>query len=141
MAPPTPPSPLGRTPILLDSSALLAFCLDEAGADVVADAIGDSADVRMTTANVAECTSRLLRLGWDPDQIDALFRDLEIGVVREDLALAILASELHARTRQAGLSLGDALCLAAALRDERPVLTADHAWSTLPPEFNVIVVR
>lgn len=128
-------------PILLDSSALLALCLDEPGADAVAQAIGRSADVGMTTTNIAECTSKLLRLGWEPEAIEQFLEELEILVIREDLALGILAGELHARSRHLGISTGDAVCLAAALRDERPVLTADRAWAALELDISVVVVR
>lgn len=95
----------------------------------------------MTVANIAECTSKLLRLGWEAEQVETLLRDLEIGVIREDAGLGILAGEAHARTRDRGLSIGDALGLAAALREHRPVLTADRAWHAVPLDIPIVVVR
>ena len=128
-------------PILLDSSALLALCLDEPGAEVVASAISGSPMVAMTAANIAECTSRLLRKGWEPRAVERFLASLEITVVREEMALGLLAGELHARTRGTGLSTGDAVCLAAAVREEWPVFTSDRAWATLDLGIPVILIR
>lgn len=38
------------------------------------------------------------------------------------------AAELYTRTKSAGLSLADRLCLATAMRMRLPVLTSDRAW-------------
>lgn len=139
-APPRAPLWDGRD-ILLDSSALLAFCLNETGADAVAEALSTAATVRMTATNVAECASKLIRMGWDPDATESMMQELEITVVQADLPLGMLAGELHARTRSRGLSTGDALCLAAALRDDQPVFTADRAWGTIGLGIEVVVIR
>jgi PIN domain nuclease of toxin-antitoxin system len=128
-------------PILLDSSALLALCLDEPGAEVVAGAISSSPMVAMTAANIAEFTSRLLRKGWEPRAVEQFIASLEITVVREEMSLGLLAGELHGRTRHMGLSTGDALCLAAAAREGWPVLTADRAWATLDLGIPVVLIR
>jgi PIN domain nuclease of toxin-antitoxin system len=126
--------------VLLDSSALLAFCLDEVGSDTVAYALEEAVPL-MTATNVAECVSTLVQRGWHPDEVEALLRELEVTVVTEDLALGVLAGEVHARTRAHGVSIGDALCLAAALRDQLPVLTADRVWGTLDLGIAIEVVR
>jgi len=139
---PTPPTEgLGCSPILLDSSALLALCLDEPGANVVASAMQDAPMVAMTAANIAECTSRLIRKGWEPRAVERFLASMELTVVREELSLGLLAGELHARTRHIGLSTGDALCLAAAARDGCPVLTADRVWATLDLGIPVVLIR
>lgn len=130
--------PAGR--VLLDSSALLAFCLDETGSDTVARALEEAIPL-MTATNVAECVSKLVQRGWHPDEVEALLRELDVAVIAEDLALGVLAGEVHARTRAHGVSIGDALCLAAALRDRVPVLTADRAWGALDLGIAVEVVR
>ncbi|MBU6367657.1 MAG: type II toxin-antitoxin system VapC family toxin [Gemmatimonadetes bacterium] len=131
-----------RTPgqVLLDSSALLAFCLDEVGSDAVARALEEAIPL-MTATNVAECVSKLVQRGWHPDEVEALLRELDVTVITEDLALGVLAGEVHARTRAHGVSIGDARCLAAALRDQVPVLTADRAWGALDLGIAVEVVR
>jgi len=136
-----PTDRLEGSPILLDSSALLALCLDEPGADVVANAMSGSPMVAMTTANITECVSRLLRKGWDSRAVERFLGSLELAVVREELSLGLLAGELHARTRHIGLSTGDALCLAAAARDGYPVLTGDRVWATLDLGIPVVLIR
>jgi PIN domain nuclease of toxin-antitoxin system len=133
--------PVDIGPIVLDSSAFLALCVNEPGADHVERAISASTQVFMTAVNLAESTSRLLRLQWTVDEVEAAVRDLDIEVIRDERALALLAGELHARTRSIGLSMGDALCLAAALRDAWPVFTADRVWTTLQMEIPVVVIR
>lgn len=125
---------------MLDATALLAFCLEEPGADAVAAAL-EQPDVAMTAANLAESTSKLRQRGWALGEVEALIRALQIAVVREDEALALVAGELHARHRGRGLALGDALCLAAALRDEATVLTADRAWASLDLDLDIRVIR
>ena len=97
--------------------------------------------VHMTATNIAECTSQLLRRGWEVETIERVFADLEITVVHEELPYGILAGELHARTGHTGLSTGDALCLAAAVRDHLAVFTADRAWDTLDLGVPIIVIR
>jgi len=139
--PTLPTEGLGGSPILLDSSALLALCLDEPGADDVASAMQDAPMVAMTTANIAECSSRLVQKGWEPRAVERFIASMELTVVREELSLGLLAGELHARTRQIGLSTGDALCLAAAARDGCPVLTADRMWATLDLGIQVVLIR
>jgi ABC-type thiamine transport system ATPase subunit len=44
-------------------------------------------------------------------------------------------------TRPQGLSLGDRVCLATALRLSRPVLTADRLWATLDVDVSVHLIR
>lgn len=138
MTAPIPPRTPGQ--VLLDSSALLAFCLDEVGSDAVARALEEAIPL-MTATNVAECVSKLVQRGWHPDEVEALLRELDVVVIAEDLALGVLAGEVHARTRAHGVSIADALCLAAALRERVPVLTADRAWGALDLGIAVEVVR
>ena len=138
MTPPRPQRTSGR--VLLDSSALLAFCLEEAGSETVARAL-EQTSPQMTATTVAECVSKLVQRGWHPDEVEALLQELEVTVVTEDLALGVLAGELHARTRAHGVSIGDALCLAAAMRDQLPVLTANRVWGALDLGIAVEVVR
>lgn len=133
--------PAGIGPILLDSSALLALCLHEPGGDQVERAVGASSHAYMTVTNVAESTSRLMCMGWTVPEVESAMTDLEIMVLPEDRSHGILAGELHARTRGTGLSTGDAVCLAAAVREEWPVFTSDRAWATLDLGIPVILIR
>jgi ribonuclease VapC len=119
---------------VLDASALLAYLHDEDGADVVAEAISESAAI--SAANWAETLSKVAEAGVDPGE---LARDLEeqgllhglVEVVPLTAEDAILIGELRVPTKHLGLSLGDRACLALGLRVRLPILTADREWVEL----------
>ncbi len=111
--------------VVLDASALLALLREEAGAGKVADAIAAS---RMTSVNYAEVVSHFIHAGMPADEVDAMLHPLPMAIVEADRTLATIAGRLRAVTAEAGLSLGDRFCLALALRDGLPALTADKAW-------------
>ena len=122
--------------VILDASALLALLKEEAGAGKVADAIAMS---RMTSVNYAEVVSHFVHAGMPASEVDAMLRPLPMTIVDADQALATLAGRLRAVTAEAGLSLGDRFCLALALRDGLPALTADKSWRTIADAAGVTV--
>jgi ribonuclease VapC len=116
---------------VLDASALLAHLRDEPGADVVAEAIASGAVI--STVNLAEVFSRVANRGEDPAKLAAELTqsgllDGAITVEPFTAADAIDAGRLRPLTRDAGLSLGDRVCLALARRLDAPALTADTDW-------------
>lgn len=54
---------------------------------------------------------------------------------------AELAGRLWNETKHIGLSLADRSCLALALDQSLPVLTADRAWADLDLELKVEILR
>jgi ribonuclease VapC len=60
-----------------------------------------------------------------------MLHPLPVAIVEADQGLATIAGRLRAVTAEAGLSLGDRFCLALALRDGLPALTADKTWRTI----------
>ena len=54
---------------------------------------------------------------------------------------AVSAAALRAATRHAGLSLGDRACLALALRESAPVMTADRDWLKVDVGVEVLLIR
>jgi ribonuclease VapC len=117
---------------VLDASALLAYLRDEAGAQVVSDAISGGAAI--STVNLAEVLSRIADRGGDPKALVA--RMTERGLLGGAIAVepfttldAVENARLRPLTRKAGMSLGDRACLALARRLNVPALTADSAWS------------
>jgi PIN domain nuclease of toxin-antitoxin system len=122
--------------VVLDASALLALLKEEAGAAKVADAIATS---RMTSVNYAEVVSHFIHAGMPADEVDAMLHPLPMAIVEADQALATIAGRLRAVTAEAGLSLGDRFCLALALRDGLPALTADKTWRTIADAAGVKV--
>ncbi|GAY20115.1 PIN domain-containing protein [Sphingobium fuliginis] len=121
---------------VLDASALLALLKEEAGAGKVADAIAAS---RMTSVNYAEVVSHFIHAGMPASEVDAMLHPLPMEIVAADQGLATIAGRLRAATAEAGLSLGDRFCLALALRDGLPALTADKTWRTVADAAGVKV--
>jgi ribonuclease VapC len=121
-------------PVVLDTSALLAWLLGEPGADTVRQAIGPRAVV--SAANWAELARKVTEKGTDWPQLRNALVALGLNVAPVTAADAE-ASATIAEPRD-GLSLGDRLCLAVGRRLGCDVLTADTAWADLP---GVVLIR
>lgn len=122
----------------IDASALLALLFAEPGAEVVADAIAEGAAI--STVNLSEVATVLVRHGRDPEQI--------LRPVREQLAVepltdtdALATAALYPKTTGKGLSLGDRACLALAQRLGGPAVTAEHVWGELDLDVQVQLIR
>ena len=119
--------------IVVDSSAVLAYLLDEPGADRVRSALSDGAVI--STVNWSEVAQKVRRGdAWEPARALLLSYPLQIVPVAVDDAEAAAAL----RTAGSPLSLADRFCLALGARLQLPVLSADHAWFDRP---EVIPVR
>lgn len=110
---------------------------EEPGAKEVAEAIAGS---RMGVFNYAEVVSYFIHAGMDKHDIDAMLDPLPIELVPADKDLARLAGQLRRPTADAGLSLGDRLCLALARQKGLPAWTADKSWSRIAAAAGVEVV-
>jgi PIN domain nuclease of toxin-antitoxin system len=124
--------------VILDASALLAIFLAEPGADRVLQALHAAV---ISAVNLAEVTAKLQERGMPDARVRAMIETLELNVVALDSDLAIDAGLLRARTRSAGLSLGDRACLALARSRGGVALTADRAWEKLDIGVPVELVR
>lgn len=125
------------TVAILDASALLALLKGEAGADRVADVIGNSL---IGAFNLAEVISYFVRLGAPITDIRAMLDTLPLQVSPADEALAWEAGALRDATAQAGLSLGDRFCLALARREGVPAYTADRVWNDVADTTGIAIV-
>jgi ribonuclease VapC len=123
--------------VILDASAILAYLLQEPGAEGVAAAIDLGAG--LGTANLAEVMTRLVRDGVAVDTAREVLNALPVTLLDLDAGLALRAGALVLPTRKFGLSLGDRLCLALAIREEVPALTADAVWAELAPLIGATV--
>lgn len=123
--------------VVLDASALLAMLKGERGAAKVAGAI---AGARISAVNYAEVVSHFVHAGMPEREVDAMLDPLPLTVVPVDKVLAQLAGRLRAVTAEAGLSLGDRVCLALARRDGLAAWTSDLAWKTIADIVAVKVV-
>ncbi len=126
------------TEIVLDSSVVLAYLLNEPGAEIVENAFGDAT---MSSVNLAEVLTKLMKNGMSFDAALAAFDALRISVADFTCRHAEDAGELSSITARHGLSLGDRACLALARREKLPVMTADRGWKALQVGVEIVVIR
>ncbi|MGZ8600298.1 MAG: type II toxin-antitoxin system VapC family toxin [Actinomycetota bacterium] len=124
---------------VLDASALLAYVLDEPGAELVEEALLD--ECAIGAVNLAEVLTKLSDAGREPRSTMEGIGVLPIDLVAFDDELAVRCAELRPLTVSAGLSLGDRACLALGRTLGRPVLTADGAWVGVLGDVDVRVIR
>jgi ribonuclease VapC len=124
---------------VLDASVLLAVIYKERGFEkLTAEMLAHSA---VSTVNLAEVQSKLVVLGWRPEEAWAGATSLAGETVPFTAEQAKVAGSLIAETRQLGLSLGDRACLALALALGVPVYTADRSWKNLSLGVRISVIR
>jgi len=129
--------------VTLDASALLTFLRKEPGWQVVEVALTQSAAISLL--NLTEVLTKLVEAGADPTSAMAdLEREGVIALPETNVVEALVqavpflaedaieAARLRRATRSLGLSLGDRVCLATAIRLRTPVLTADRRWVEIP---------
>ncbi len=124
--------------IVYDSSAVLAILLDEPGARRAAETLDHGV---LSAVNASEVVARLIDRGAKDDDARGALPGLDLAVRPFDESLAVAAGLLRRSTRRRGLSLGDRACLALALRERAPVLTADRAWTELELDVEVELIR
>lgn len=121
---------------VLDASAVLALMHGERGQEVVARVLPGAL---LGAVNLAEVITKLVERGMPAERARAGVLALGVDVVAFDADLAVLAGELRAATRVAGLSLGDRCCLALARRRDTPVLTTEVSWEAVAAGAGVTV--
>lgn len=143
--------------VVLDASALLAYWLDEPGADVVTKRVGGEG-ASISAANFAEAVTKLVdrrpQLATELPNVPARMpaeaaaslpgMPLAGGAISVEaftLADALGCATLRPQTRQLGLSLGDRACLVLGQRMSAAVLTADRAWASLSVGVEIVVIR
>jgi PIN domain nuclease of toxin-antitoxin system len=89
---------------VLDSSAVLAFILDEPGGDKVAKEINGAL---VSSVNLAEVVGHFAKFGMSEAQIRDLLRTLPVVVVPFDETGAFETGLLRPLGEKVGLSLGD----------------------------------
>jgi PIN domain nuclease of toxin-antitoxin system len=125
--------------IVLDASALLALLNQEPGAQrLTAELLRDAT---ISTVNLAEVQTKLVREGGEPDEA----WELAVAPISEAEPFssdqARIAGTLAKETRWLGLSLGDRACLALAITLKAPVYTTDTVWKSLKLGVQIQVVR
>lgn len=113
---------------VLDASAVLAYLQNEKGEEKVEAILETSAISRV---NVTEILTKLVEKGMSIAEAQEAFGNLDLTVIEFDENQSLKASELRPLTKHLGLSLGDRCCLALAILENLPAVTADKSWANL----------
>ena len=124
--------------IVLDASALLVLLLKESGHEQVAAHLGSAI---ISTVNLSEVLARLTKNGIEPAEGSVLVSELGLGIIAFDERHAIVAAGLREKGRLRGLSFADCACMALALDQALPVLTADRIWKSAGAGIAINFVR
>lgn len=125
--------------IVWDSSALIAWLVEEDGAQAAQPYIGPG---YMSSLMLTETLSKLgLRFNLPPEPVVERMAQMEMLVEPFSQAQAVEAAKIHMATRLHGLSYGDCVCLALAQEKRLPVITADREWTKLALDLEVICIR
>ena len=130
--------------MVIDSSVLLAYFLDEPGAERAEQEIRKGG-LLLSSVNRTEVKGRLVGMGVStPQAVDTEFVNLAqlVEIAPFDLDQSDLASYYYARRNPYNLSLGDCACLALAEARGLDVLTAEQSWAQLPSlPFKIHLIR
>jgi ribonuclease VapC len=127
-----------RAGAVLDASALLAWLVQERGADVVGEYLPRAV---ISAVNLSEVLYRGRSLGRNVATLPARLGHLGLRVEPFTADDALVATEIYARDRRHVLSLADRCCLATAIRLDLPAVTDDRAWATLDVGVEVVAFR
>lgn len=119
---------------MLDSSAIIALILGEAGAEIVAK---DLDDAMVSMVNIAEVYAIVSRKIQNTRAVDAFFALKGVKPVPLSFEQAKSAGLYESIGKIFGLSLGDRCCLALAAEKNAVALTADTAWAKIGGSMNV----
>ena len=123
---------------VLDASALLAWVVQEPGAEVVGEQLPGAV---ISAVNLSEVLYRGQILGRNVATLPARLGHLGLRVEPFTAEDALIATDIFARDRRRVLSLADRCCLATATRLGLPVVTDDRAWSTLDLNVRIVTFR
>ena len=113
---------------VLDASAVLAYLYGETGADKVEPLFENSIISRI---NATEVLTKIVQDGLTIEEAKETFDKLNIEIAEFDKEQSLKAAELLPLTKHLGLSLGDRCCLALAILENLPAVTADKNWSSI----------
>ena len=124
---------------VLDSSAIIALLRQEPG---VANILKYREGMFVASAVIAtESAAKLVYAGTHRTEAERLVLSIVPEILpfeEEDTAIVL---KFAASAREHGLSLADMACLALAIKEKIPVITADKAWKKLKLPVEIIVFR
>jgi ribonuclease VapC len=126
------------TKVVLDASALLALLNAEPGTDIVIEGLPGAV---ISAVNLSEVIAKLSESGMPEKVIRQVLEPLGLEIVSFETEQAYQAGFLRAKTKIAGLSLGDRACLSLGKMLDLVTLTADKTWATLSIGVAVKAIR
>ena len=123
---------------LLDSSALIAYVNDEPGGEQMAKLLNES--LAISAVNLVETILKLRRLFPFKKFGTETFRKLQLKILpfrQTDLKACIDTFSGDEKD----ISLADKVCMATAVANNCPVITADRSWLKLKLPIEVICIR
>jgi len=125
--------------VVFDASVMLAMLQHERGEEkLTPDLLARSV---VSTVNLAEVQSKLVRMRNDPDRAWAAALSAVDSVEPYTPEHARIAGDLITTTEKYGLSLGDRSCLALAISLKAPVYTTEQLWRNLNVGIPIHVIR
>ncbi len=113
---------------VLDASAVIAYLYSEMGADKVEPLLENSIISRI---NATEVLTKIVQDGLTIEEAKETLDKLNFQIAEFDEEQSLKAAELRPLTKHLGLSLGDRCCLALAIQEDLPAVTADKNWASL----------
>lgn len=129
-------------PALLDSSCVLAWLLQEPGAEVVEPLLGSAF---ITAPNMAEVVTKVERMSGEglecaADLVEAGLTVVPVGW-QEIQAVARVRAQEMTLPGSSALSLGDITCISYAIAHDMEIWTADRAWVDYELPVPVTLIR
>lgn len=123
---------------ILDASAILAYLQNETGEENVEPILETSAISRI---NFTEVLTKLVEKGMSIAEAEEVFDNLDLTIIEFNENQSLKAAELRPLTKHLGLSLGDRCCLAVAILENLPAVTADKNWANLNLLGEITLIR
>lgn len=124
--------------IVIDASAVLAIIFDERGADVAA---ASCRGALLSAVNLDEVLHKGERRRISADEVQMALRRLEIRCRAFDEPQAIASAALYPKVQGTDTSFADRACLALAMVERCPLITADGKWRKLALPIDIRLIR
>ncbi len=124
--------------VVLDTSAVLALCFAEKGAE---NTISRGQDGIMSAVSYSEAIAKSLDRRVPAETVNRSLAALKLTIIPFDDAHAVAAASFRPATRTLNVSFADRACLGTAALAGLPVLTADGKWDNIKCEVEVILIR
>lgn len=122
---------------VIDASAVLAVCQQEAGADTARDKMRRGL---ISTVNISEVYHKSIERG-KLSIAEAIIQTAGLSVIEFTDEHARYAAELAQTTRKMGISFADRACIALGTVEDLPILTGDRKWLDISTKTKIELFR